>query len=217
MSTRGKLIVLEGLDGSGTTSMTKELVDHYKQLGFSIQSSREPYSPELEPLLRKFITGEYSDPGWRPMSLLFSADRLMHCRDLDEVLEGGMNVVCDRYIGSTAAYQSAMAPIEERRDAQYFITELLSGGMLIPDLTIFIRASVKSCIARRELVRSSEDYYERVDFQFQVEKAYDEWLSYVMPKGKHGMFVVVDGERAYPDVADDCKKAAELVLEKKCC
>ncbi len=72
MAEQGKLIVLEGLDGAGTTSMSEEIVKHFSAQGISIVGTAEPYSPELEPVLRKFISGEYNDPGWRIMALLFT-------------------------------------------------------------------------------------------------------------------------------------------------
>jgi len=214
MAEKGKLIVLEGLDGAGTTSMSEEIVKHFSGLGVPMVFTAEPYSPELEPLLRKFISGEYTDPGWRPMALLFGADRLIHCRDLVDVLAGGMNVVCDRYIGSTVAYQSALAHTDDRYDARAFIREHLSPGTLAPDLTLFLQADVKTCVGRRSKSRDTEDYYERVTIQYQVEEAYEVWLQESKDEGL-GEYLAVDANRNYWSVRDDCFNAVENLLMDK--
>ena len=209
---RGKFIVLEGLDGAGTTSMSEEIAGHFQSRDKPMEISQEPYSSELSATLRKFISGYYADPGWRPMSLLFSADRLMHCKDLSTILAGGMNVVCDRYLGSTAAYQSAMAPEDEVDEAFWFITGPLSSGVLVPDLTLYLKADVEVCVQRREKDRTTEDYYERLEFQHKVAVAYDRWAQFEAERQDRKLLVVVDANQEYAAVKRDCLLASELVF-----
>lgn len=213
MQVHGKFIVLEGIDGVGTTSMSKELAIYLQEKGLPVETSREPYSSELGETLRKFISGEYVDPGWRAMSLLFSADRLLHCRDLSEVLAGGMNVICDRYMGSTAAYQSAMAAAEDFDEALRFITGPLSSGMLIPDLTLYLKADVKTCRERRLKERGTEDFYERRAFQENVARAYDSWAQFEAERQDRKLLVVIDANQSYDKVLRDCIVASELVFQ----
>lgn len=210
MAEKGKIIVLEGLDGAGTTSMSEEIHSFF---GTTV-NTREPYSVELTPVLRKFISGEHPDPGWRVMSMLFSADRLMHCNDIRLVLES-FDVVCDRYLGSTIAYQTAMAPEEEREEARKFISEQLSIGSIEPDLTLFLHVDPQTCADRRGKSREAEDYYERSEFQSRVAEEYEEWFTAAKKSGK-GNYVRIDASQHYDVVAAACvEAAAELLGEGK--
>lgn len=212
MQTRGKFIVLEGIDGVGTTSMTKEITAHFSKQGMLVKASQEPYSDELGPVLRKFIQGDFKDPGWMPMALVFSADRLIHCQDIYELLSDGMSVVCDRYLGSTAAYQSAMAPLDEFEKALSFITGPLSDGVLIPDLTIYLKADVEVCVQRRAANRDTVDYYERLDLQHRVSHAYDSWVQFEAEREDRKLLVVIDANRPYEKVKRDCLASVDLVF-----
>jgi len=216
MKSRGKFIVLEGIDGVGTTSMTREIRDHFSLHGFAIQSTKEPYSTELEMLLRRFITGEFQDPGWRPMSLLFTADRLIHCRDLDEVLAGGMSIVSDRYVGSTAAYQSALASVEEQEIALNYIMNSLGEGLLLPDLIIYLRGSVDICRDRMLRSRSVEDHYERIGFQHRVADMYERWVRREIQRNDDTLIVAVDADRPYGEVRADCLLAVNMIFGNGC-
>jgi dTMP kinase len=213
MADRGKFIVIEGLDGAGTTSITLDLQAHFEALGEGIVAEREPYSEELTPTLQRFISGEFEDPGWRAMSLLFSADRLIHCKDIDAVLELGAHVVCDRYIGSTVAYQTAFAPDDEKEEAVELIQGPLAKDTLKPDMTIFLKADVEVCSSRRGKSRFVEDYYEGVEFQKKVFKTYNEWIRRGVKNGE--MIIVIDANRDYETVLQDCLVCVNALLEGK--
>jgi dTMP kinase len=214
MVERGKFIVLEGIDGAGTTSMRNELRDYLLSRDMPVETTQEPYSELLEPLLRMCVQGEVNDPGWRVMSLLFTADRLIHCRDLGDVLEGGMNVVCDRFHGSTAAYQSALANLKDADAAMNYIMTSLSSDILTPDLTLFLKADVSVCAGRRASYRNVEDYYERLEFQERVAKSYDKWVEIEAQKSNKNLVVIVDANRSYDLVRQDCQKAVDLVVDR---
>jgi len=203
MTERGKFVVVEGLDGAGTTSITADLVRHFEALNRPCVSSREPYSEELTPTLRRFISGEFEDPGWRAMAMLFSADRLIHCNDLEQVLASGTSVICDRYVGSTIAYQTAFAPDEEKEEAKKLIEGQLSRGIIKPDFTLFLKADVEVCSSRRRGSRFVEDYYEAVEFQKKVSKTYEEWVNKSSINGED-LIIVIDANRKYELVLQDC-------------
>lgn len=216
MEDRGMFIVLEGIDGVGTTSMTEEIREHFNARGFSMQSTREPYSAVLTPILRHFISGKLVCPGWRAMSMLFTADRHIHCRDLEDVLNGGMNIICDRYIGSTAAYQTAQASDGEQEHALQYVMGPLSDDLLVPDLAIYLRGDASAChdrIIRRNI--GLEDY-EQLEFQYRVSDWYEAWLREEVKRNNHTTVVVVDATRQYADVRSDCLSAVNMLFDSAC-
>ena len=214
MLSRGKFIVLEGLDGAGTTTLTDMIRQGIVAEDLHCCKTREPYSDELTPVLRRFIRGEFENPGWRAMSMLFSADRIIHCRDIDYWLDLGMHVVCDRYVGSTIAYQSAMAEAGYQEEVMRIISGAFSVGILRPDLTIFLKADAETCAKRRANREGQEDFYEKLPFQKKVEAQYDIWLNTMAHAGP-GLIVAVDATQPVEKVYKDCMSAVRLVIKEE--
>ena len=76
-------IVLEGIDGSGTTTQLERLASHLRQRGRPVLPTREPSAGPVGRLLREILLGQHSDPAGKPvdgraMALLFAADRRDH-------------------------------------------------------------------------------------------------------------------------------------------
>lgn len=110
----GKFIVLDGIDGSGTTTHTKLLAENlWKTYGADVICTNEPTNTPIG----KFIRGLFTDsgstlPSWDTMAALFTADRLQHIHDVIlPALMDGKIVICDRYYHSTMAYQSYYAKL----------------------------------------------------------------------------------------------------------
>ena len=113
---RGSLIVLEGVDGAGTTTQVRLLAERLRALHLPVHASAQPSQGPIGALLRQALSGRLligtsagavRPPGWSTMALLFAADRLDHLEsELLPNLEDGVNVVCDRYYHSSVAYQS---------------------------------------------------------------------------------------------------------------
>ncbi len=156
--TRGRLIVLEGIDGSGTTSQTERLVAHLRQQGRTAVSTREPSDGPIGRLLREVLLGQHRMPGGdsvdgRTMALLFAADRLDHLqREVEPLLAEGFDVVSDRYLMSSLAYQA------EEADREW--VALLARGVRPPDLTILLDIPVAVAAQRRRLAGRPEERYD---------------------------------------------------------
>ncbi len=80
---RGKLIVLEGIDGSGTTTQLERAVAFIESLGHPAVATREPSTGPVGLLLRQALLGTLQMPDGRKldgrtMALLFAADRIDH-------------------------------------------------------------------------------------------------------------------------------------------
>jgi len=108
----GRFIVLEGVDGAGTTTQTRLLAQALQARGVLVHTTAEPSAGPIGVLLRRALSGTLVEadeqaPSWTTLALLFAADRLDHVqREIAPKLAAGVTVICDRYDHSTLAYQS---------------------------------------------------------------------------------------------------------------
>jgi dTMP kinase len=111
----GNFVVLEGVDGAGTTTHTKRLAEGLRGRGLPVHITREPSDGPVGMLLRQILTGRIVVPGiqgvrppnWTTMALLFAADRTDHCEsEIIPNLMDGVTVISDRFDYSSVAYQS---------------------------------------------------------------------------------------------------------------
>jgi len=171
---RGKLWVIEGIDGAGTTTQAKILTDRLNAQGipavFLCQPSEGPIGKFIREALNRRIKVNEKEKLFdlNTMALLFSADRLDHAaEEILPNLEKGVNVVCDRYYFSTMAYQGVggdMAWIEE-----------LNARAPRPDRVFFLDIAADKALARveaRNSGRSEKEIYEKQDFLEKVVKNY---------------------------------------------
>ena len=107
-------IVLEGLDGCGTTTQTALLVKKLEEAGIQAASTREPTDGSIGRFIRSVLQKKESvDPF--TLALLFSADRNEHVfgkNGIAEQAEAEKKVICDRYLFSSLAYQSLFMDFE---------------------------------------------------------------------------------------------------------
>ncbi len=99
------LVSIEGIDGSGKTTLAKEIVDRLIEAGRSAIYTKEPFTEKISSLIQEL---GWSDP--IALTLLFSADRRIHVKWMEE--QKVDVIITDRYIHSTIAYQSVMG-VEE--------------------------------------------------------------------------------------------------------
>lgn len=109
MIKKGKLIILEGIDGVGKSTIADELIKHYEQkTDVKFIKTREPGGTELAELIRNKIF-EYGPELNKKLQLeLFNTARILHFMDkIKPALDAGTNVLCDRHYLSTIVYQNA--------------------------------------------------------------------------------------------------------------
>ena len=97
-------IVIEGLDGSGTTTQARLLRERLLEDGESIVNTQEPSNSMIGTLISAILEGkEKVNP--KTLAYLFAADRKNHIDLLMDSFETS-KVICDRYLFSSLAYQS---------------------------------------------------------------------------------------------------------------
>src|SRR5690349_17792060 len=158
----GKFIVLEGVDGAGTTTHTKLLADRLRDAKLPVRTTAEPSAGPVGALLRLSLTGRVvagaQAPGWNTLALLFAADRLDHL-DVEILpnLRDGVNVICDRYDYSSVAYQSVAG---DGPDTIGWIRELNRYSRR-PDLAIVLDVSPEVAADRRRRRHGSDELFDR--------------------------------------------------------
>ena len=117
----GKLIVLEGLDGSGKATQAKLLAAHLAAQGFSVREVTFPnYESDSSALVKMYLAGQFGskpdDVNAYAASSFYAVDRYAsYKKDWGSFYENGGVVIADRYTTSNAVHQTSKLPEAERR------------------------------------------------------------------------------------------------------
>lgn len=190
-----RLIVLEGLDGAGTTTQARRLVEHLRGRGMKAHGTREPSDGPIGLLIRQMLTGGHAIDGQSlsqgTFGLLFAADRLDHLqREVDPQLAAGVTVVSDRWYHSSLAYQGTGA------DRDWITT--LNERARKPDLTIFLQVRPEVAAARRVAAGRVQELFEDLRMQEEVAAGYKATISELMAQGER--IETIDGEASEDSV-----------------
>lgn len=195
-----KLIVLEGIDGAGTTTQTRRLVDALAARGVAAHATREPSDGPVGRLLREILAGKHAPIDATTMALLFAADRADHIqREVAPALAEGKVVVSDRWYHSSLAYQGT----EEERA---WIAELNRRARR-PDLTLFVQVDPTVAARRRADAHRTEELFDAAEVQRKVAAGYRAVMAEL---SRSERIEALDGERPVDEVAAECLR---LVLE----
>ena len=142
----GKLIVLEGTDGSGKSTQFQRLTDRLSQEGRQFQKLVFPqYSEPSSALIRMYLGGEFgarpSDVNAYAASAFYSVDRYASYKKVwGQWYENGGLVVSDRYTTSNAVHQTSKEPPEKQSDFLKWLYdfEYSKLGLPRPDLVVYL-------------------------------------------------------------------------------
>jgi dTMP kinase len=153
----GRLIVIEGLDGAGTTTLAGRLVAALRHRGVEVELEAEPTRGPFGATLRQALEGRLAlDPV--AFALGFAADRADHIanpiRGITKTLDQGTWVVSDRYVASSIAYQASQG-----LDAAWLAA--INRHARRPDLTVFVDTPVEECLRRSAARSGHADLFER--------------------------------------------------------
>jgi dTMP kinase len=145
MSTRGKFIALEGIDGSGKGTQLEMLARAFESRGIAFNRVSFPqYTGFFGKLVAKFLNGEFGpleevDPHFAAM--LYAGDRWEARPALETDLDSGRAVFADRYIASNLAHQGARVPREQRPEFLAWLKQLEYRVYALPaeDLVLYLR------------------------------------------------------------------------------
>ena len=164
-----RFVVLEGGEGSGKTSAMGMLAAALQSRGHDVLQTREPGgTPEGLALRSLLLAGK--GPDWDPYAelLLMVAARVQHVRRvIAPALAAGRTVLCDRFVGSTLAYQGAGRGLDVA-----LILDLHARvvGDLWPDLTVLLDVDPVVGLSRSKQrlahAGADEDRFEMLDLAF---------------------------------------------------
>jgi dTMP kinase len=145
MSRHGKLIAIEGIDGSGKRTQIDLLSRALEARGVPhVRYSFPRYESSFGRLVARYLNGEFGrleavDAHFS--ALLFAGDRFESKAELEAVLASGKTILADRYVGSNLAHQTARVGPQRREEFLSWLKRLEYGiyGLPAEDLVVYLR------------------------------------------------------------------------------
>lgn len=201
---RGKFIVFEGGEGSGKSSHIRLTADFLRQRHIPVVTTHEPGGTDFGKHLRSMILDTDQRAQGSPLSyktelLLFLADRAQHVAEVIEpALVRGDTVLCDRFSGSTLAYQIGGRKLPQQD--VIMVMEEFSRNNVSPDLVIYLDIDPRIGLERK---RKQADHiltsFDEFDLNF-----HDDVRVYFQRLAKtFAAWEQVDGNRALTEVQYD--------------
>jgi dTMP kinase len=163
-------VTFEGVDGSGKSTQARLLEEHLIGLGREVVATREPGGTELGERIRELVLDGPPISVWAEAAL-FAASRAEHAAEvIRPALDRGADVVCDRFVDSSLAYQGIARGLGLDRILELNLT-VLEG--LLPDRTFVLAVDAATAAGRQE---GAPDRIEQEGERFQAEvgRAYEQ-------------------------------------------
>ena len=196
-------VTFEGLDGSGKSTQAELLAEWLRAEGRTVLTTREPGGTPVGEAVRDLVLhGEELSP-WTEAAL-FAAARAEHVElAIRPALERGEDVVCDRYLDSSVAYQGIARGLGEERVLELNLT--VTGGLL-PDRTFLVlvdpeEAQRRGGEVRDRIERETAEFMRRADEAFRsLAASYPERI------------VALDGQRPAEEIAKEVREHVRPLL-----
>lgn len=192
----GTLIVIEGADGSGTTTQSKRLAEELDAERTAEHGERR----EGENLIGRKVEQMISEEGYSPeaIALGFAADRMVHLEEkLIPLLKEGKTVVCDRYYHSSLVYQPTLG-------AEFEWVKEVNREAIEPDVTVVLDVEAETGMERIDSRGSDDNIFEDLSFQQEVVERYRR-----LPKKLDENVVLIDSSQSIEEVALEVDEAVE--------
>jgi dTMP kinase len=186
-------ITFEGVDGSGKSTQVRLVAERLRSEGREVLTTREPGGTPFGERIREVILGGDDLAPWAEAALFAAARAQL----VDEVIRPaqarGEDILCDRYIDSSLAYQGLARGLGVERVLEL---NLAATGHLLPDRTFLILVPLEQAQLQRgddpdRIEREGEDFVARVD------SAYRELAAIFAER-----IVTVDGSQPAQEVAE---------------
>jgi dTMP kinase len=190
-------VTFEGVDWSGKSTQAELLAVWLRKQGRTVLATREPGGTPVGEAVRQVVLHGHDMAPWAEAALYAAAraDHVEHA--IRPALERGEDVVCDRYIDSSVAYQGVARGLGEDKVLELNLT--VTRGLL-PDRTFLVLLDPEE--ARRRgagepdrIEREGEDFMRRVDAAYRS-------LAAVSP----GRIVALDGARTADEIAEEVRE-----------
>jgi dTMP kinase len=169
---KGLFISFEGIEGSGKSTQSQQLADHFRKKGFSVVMTAEPGGTRISVQIRKLLLST-ENMEMTPLTelLLYNAARVQHIGQVIlPALDRGEIVITDRFSDSTTAYQGYGRGIDLKLIDSL---DLLATGRRRPHLTILLDVDVETGLKRNRAVNKRDRLeLEEISFHKRVRKGF---------------------------------------------
>ncbi|MDY3904343.1 MAG: dTMP kinase [Candidatus Enteromonas sp.] len=206
-----KFITFEGGEGSGKSTVMKDVATRLTKEGYKLVLTREPGGTPIAEEIRNVILDKDNtkmDP--RTEALLYAASRRQHLVEkIWPALERGEIVLCDRYLDSSLAYQGGARGlgVDEVLSINMFATE----GEY-PDLTLLFDLEPEEGLKRIEKNKGREVNrldLEKLEFHKKVRDNF-----HALAKKYSTRYVVIDASKSLNEVEDEVYKIIKETISK---
>jgi dTMP kinase len=188
-------VTFEGLDGSGKTTQANLLADTLRSEGHDVVATREPGGTPLGEEVRRLLLGAVEMSPWAEASLFAAARAELVERVIAPALAANRDVVCDRYIDSSLAYQGLARNLGIDRVLEL---NLAATHGLLPDCTFLVLVDPSVALERSSpsdrIEREGEEFHRAVDAAYRS-------LAEMFPQ----RITTVDGDRPPEEIADEIR------------
>lgn len=198
---KGRLIVLEGIDGSGRSTQSRKLADYLKERGKDSvwMSYRGPKGNPIAQLILDYLYRKIELPV-ETVLMLFCALHSANTERIRELTGKGKTVVLDRYFPSAVAFQGTQGAGVEK------VRKMVEPLALKPDAILYLKVSPETGMKRKKSQKGEIDRHEEdLNLQKRVSRAYDE----LAQENFLGKWFVIDAEKSPEDVFSQIRKVAE--------
>ena len=196
-------VTFEGVDWSGKSTQAELLAAWLREQGRTVQTSREPGGTPVGEAVRELVLHGGEMTPWAEAALYAAARAENVARVIRPALERGEDVVCDRYLDSSVAYQGAGRDLGEDRVRELSLT--VTGGLL-PDRTFLVLLDPDTARARSggdhdRIEREGGAFMRRVDASYRA-----------LAGAEPGRIVAVDGDRPAEEIAGEIREHIRPLL-----
>ena len=201
---QGKLIVIEGLDGSGKATQSELLAQRLSAMRISFPD----YENESSALVKMYLAGKIGDVNAYAASIFYAADRYISFQSWKPQWFSGQTIVADRYTTSNAVHQMPKLPQDEWDSYLDWLYdfEFVRMGLPRPDVVVYLDMPPKTA---RELMLKRYNGDEKLLDKHESDLAYQlscrEAARYAA--GKLGWIVIACNELTIEEIAEKIRNA----------
>ena len=189
-------IVLDGIDGCGSTTHVKLLKKWFEDQKLKIITTHEPTESNIGKIIKEYLK---SNKGFPELdALLFASDRAEHTKQIESWLKLEFNVISDRYIESSMAYQGGQGLSNDW-------IKTINKVVIEPDIYIILDIDPQISIDRFIKERKYLEKFENVEFLKEVRAIF-------LNRAKQNKYEIVSTEGSIEEVHEKIKKIIKTKL-----